>query len=132
MEDIKDGFNMSMKVQTMGLQTIKSNREIKSISNNKKSRAVSGTEQNIKLLIGAMTVNAAGANGLTCQPKHGEARDNIFSVAHLRTDKRCLTSAIACRSSLSAGLSSFSRAYSANNELNVYRAMCCCLYMKVN
>jgi hypothetical protein len=54
------------------------------------------------------TANAAGTNGLTCLPKHGEAQDNKFLVTHPMTDQRCLTSAIARRSALTARLSSSS------------------------
>jgi hypothetical protein len=49
--------------------------------------------------------NTAGTNGLTCLPKHGGARGNKFLVSHLITDQCCLTSAIARRSALTAGLS---------------------------
>jgi hypothetical protein len=48
------------------------------------------------------TANAAGTNGLMCLPKHGGARDNKFLVNHPITDQRCLISAIACRSALTA------------------------------
>jgi hypothetical protein len=54
------------------------------------------------------TANAAGNNSLTCLPKQGGARDNKFLVTHPMTDQRCLTSAIARRSALTAGLSSSS------------------------
>jgi hypothetical protein len=40
--------------------------------------------------------------------KHGRARDNKFFFTHLMTDQRCLTSAIARRSALTAGPSSSS------------------------
>jgi hypothetical protein len=53
-----------------------------------------------------LTANAAGTNGLTCLPKHGRARDNKFWVTHPMTDQFCLSSAIARRSALTAGLSS--------------------------
>jgi hypothetical protein len=49
--------------------------------------------------------NAAGTNGLTWLPKRG-ARDNKFLVTHPMTDQRCLTSAIARRSALTAEPSS--------------------------
>jgi hypothetical protein len=49
------------------------------------------------------TAKAAGTNGLTCLPKHEEARDNNFLVTPPMTDQRCLTSAIARRSTLTAG-----------------------------
>jgi hypothetical protein len=45
-----------------------------------------------------------GTNCLTCLPKHGGVRDNKFLVTYL-TDQICLTSAIARRSALTAGLS---------------------------
>jgi hypothetical protein len=54
------------------------------------------------------TTNAAGINGLTCFPKHGGARDKTFLVTHPMTDQRCLISAIARRSALTAGPSSSS------------------------
>ncbi|RVE44509.1 hypothetical protein evm_010838 [Chilo suppressalis] len=43
------------------------------------------------------TANAAGTHGLTCLPKHGEARDSKFLVTHPMTDhcESCLTSTIA-------------------------------------
>jgi hypothetical protein len=49
------------------------------------------------------TANAPGSNGLTCLPKHGGTRVNEFLVTHPMTDQRCLTSAIARRSALTAG-----------------------------
>jgi hypothetical protein len=52
------------------------------------------------------TANAAGTNGLTCLPKHGGTRDNIFLVTDSVTYQRCLTFAIARRSALTAGPSS--------------------------
>jgi hypothetical protein len=48
-------------------------------------------------------------NGLTCLPKHGGAQDNKFLVTHPMTDQRCLTSAIARRSALTAQPSSSSK-----------------------
>jgi hypothetical protein len=56
-----------------------------------------------------MTANAAGTNGLTCLPKHGGARDNKFLVTPSMIYQRCLTSAIARRSALTAGPSSSSK-----------------------
>jgi hypothetical protein len=55
------------------------------------------------------TANAAKTNGLTYLPKYGGARDNKFLITHLMTDQCCLTSAIARRSALTAGLSSSSQ-----------------------
>jgi hypothetical protein len=52
--------------------------------------------------------NAAGTNILTCLPKHGRAQENTFSVTHPMTYQYCLTSAIARRMALTAGLSSSS------------------------
>jgi hypothetical protein len=45
------------------------------------------------------TANAADTNSLTCLPKHGGARDNIFLVTHPMTGlcEHCLGSAIARR-----------------------------------
>ncbi|CAG9794896.1 unnamed protein product [Diatraea saccharalis] len=45
------------------------------------------------------TVNAAEANGLTCLPKHGVARDNIFFVTHPVADpcESCLRTTIVVR-----------------------------------
>jgi hypothetical protein len=54
------------------------------------------------------SANVAGTNGLTCLPKHGEARHNKFLVTHLMTDQCCLTSGIARRSTLTAEPSSSS------------------------
>jgi hypothetical protein len=54
------------------------------------------------------TANAVRTNSLTCLPKHGGARDNKFLVTHPMADQRCLTSAIAHRSVLTAGPSSSS------------------------
>jgi hypothetical protein len=54
------------------------------------------------------TANAAETNGLTCFPKHGGAPGIKFLVTHPMTDQRCLTSAIARRSALTAGPSSSS------------------------
>jgi hypothetical protein len=51
------------------------------------------------------TANAAATNGLMCLTKHG-AQDNKILVSLLMTDQRCLTSAIARRSTLTAGSSS--------------------------
>jgi hypothetical protein len=55
------------------------------------------------VLVGANDCNAAGANGLTCLPKHGGARDSKFLVTYPKTNQRCLTSAIARRNALTAG-----------------------------
>ncbi|RVE53010.1 hypothetical protein evm_002308 [Chilo suppressalis] len=43
------------------------------------------------------TADAAGTDGLTCLPKHGETRDRRFLVTHPMTDhcESCLTSTIA-------------------------------------
>jgi hypothetical protein len=49
------------------------------------------------------TVNAAGTDGLTCLPKHGGSRDYNFLITYLMTEQRCLTSAIARQSALTAG-----------------------------
>jgi hypothetical protein len=54
------------------------------------------------------TSTAAGTNGLTWLLKLGETRENKFLVTQPMTDQRCLTSAIARRSALTAGLSSSS------------------------
>jgi hypothetical protein len=43
------------------------------------------------------TANAAGTKGLTCLPKHGEARDDQFLVTHPSIGQRCLASVIARR-----------------------------------
>jgi hypothetical protein len=64
------------------------------------------------------TANAAGTNGLTCLPKHGGARYK-FLVTHPMIDQRCLTSAIARQSVLTAGPSS--------SSIGVYET-----YMKLN
>jgi hypothetical protein len=64
------------------------------------------------------TANAAGTNGLTCLPKHGGARDNKFLVTHPMTDQRCLASAIARRSALTAGPPSSS----SSSEVLVFTA----------
>jgi hypothetical protein len=49
------------------------------------------------------TANAAGTHGLTCLPKHGGYRGKKFLVSYPMTEQRCLTSAIARRSALTAG-----------------------------
>jgi hypothetical protein len=54
------------------------------------------------------TANAAETNGLTCLPKHREARYNKFLVTHPMTDQRCLASVIVRRSVLTAGPSNSS------------------------
>jgi hypothetical protein len=55
------------------------------------------------------TANAAGTNGLTCLPKHGGFQDNKFLVTHTMTGQRCLASAIARQSTLTAAPSSSSK-----------------------
>jgi hypothetical protein len=40
------------------------------------------------------TAKTADTNGLTCLPKHGEARDINFLVTHPKTNKCCLASVI--------------------------------------
>jgi hypothetical protein len=52
------------------------------------------------------SANEAGTDGLTCLL--GGARDNKFLVTYPVTDQRCLTSAIARRSALTAHSSSSS------------------------
>jgi hypothetical protein len=47
------------------------------------------------------TANAAGTSGLMYFLKHG-AQDNKILVTHLTTDQRCLTSAVARQSTLTA------------------------------
>jgi hypothetical protein len=61
------------------------------------------------------TENTAGTNGLTCFTKHGGTRDNTFLVTHPMTDQCYLTSAIARRSALIAGLSSSSLFFYVTN-----------------
>jgi hypothetical protein len=64
------------------------------------------------------TANAAGTNDLTCLPKHG-TRDDKLLITHPMTDQCYLTSAIARRSALTAGLSSSSSS-SSNISLVIY------------
>jgi hypothetical protein len=59
-------------------------------------------------------------NGLTCLPKNGGGRDNIYLVTHPMTDQRCLTSAIARRNALIAGPSS-SSLYASLNRYKCYK-----------
>jgi hypothetical protein len=65
------------------------------------------------------TVNAAGTNGLTSIPKHRGAGDNKFLITHVMTDQRCLTTAIARRSALTArpSSSSFTTEYNLHHGL---------------
>jgi hypothetical protein len=66
-----------------------------------------------------MTANAVGTNGLACLPKQGGVRDIKFLVTHPMTDQCCLTSAIARRSALAAGPSSYLDSNGTEEVVNV-------------
>jgi hypothetical protein len=75
------------------------------------------------------TANPAGSNGLTCLPKHGGARDNIFLVTHPMTDQHCLTSAIARRSAVTAVPSSSSSKLAIYLVVSANSEACCHIYI---